>query len=288
MTIYGLALWIDMGLVYAILAGAAVAMPLIVLFSPQFERWRLRAIAAELGMKFDPKAQTLRALGCERLWKFRYWNDRRYLLHGTVNGIETIIVHVREVDPKEEPMQRPGFYQLVCFRLPGRSLPTFHLIKYSGNRQAVLGSLPGGWELALYEVAAATERARQEAGPESALRLALEELKKKEPTMKTRERHEVELNDNPGFSSHFLLSFERKEDEPALRKVFTREVQDFFMQTRDEKWWEVQGAGDWIGFGSTAVNVPLTSKPYRRMLDEARQLHEVLARGTAREHKVGQ
>ena len=269
MTIYGLALWIDMGLVYAILAGAAVAVPLIVLFSPQFERWRLRAIAAELGMKFDPKAQTLRSLGCERLWKFRYWNDRRYLLHGTVNGIETIIVHVREVDPKEEPMQRPGFYQLVCFRLPGRSLPTFHLVKYSGNRLAVLGRLPGVLEL-----------------PEGfdAAQVALDDLRKElekiEPTLKMGKRYEVELTDNPGFSSHFLLSFERKEDEPALRKVFTREVQDFFMQTRDEKWWEVQGAGEWLGFHTLPVNVLLTAKPYRRMLDEARQLHEVLARPT--------
>jgi len=279
MTIYGLALWIDMGLVYAILGGAAIGAFFLVIFSPQFERWRLRAIAAELGMKFDPKAQTLRALGCERLWKFRYWNDRRYLLHGIIGGIETAIVDVRELDPKVDPMQRPGFYQLVCFRLRGRLLPTFHLIKYSGNRRAVLGSLPGALEGfdGFDEVVAAALRG----GPEVARRLALEELKKREPTMKTRERHEVELNDNPGFSSHFLLSFERKEDEPALRKVFTRDVQDFFMQTRDEKWWEVQGAGEWVGFGSTAVNVPLTSKPYRRMLEEARQVHDLFARVVA-------
>lgn len=278
MNLLSFAQWKDVVFYSVFGLGGLATLAALVSLTPPFARWRLTAIAAELGMKFDPTAQTLRALGCERLWKFRYWNDRCNLLHGIIGGIETVIVDVRELDPKVDPMQRPGFYQLVCFRLPGRSLPTFHLIKYSGNRRAVLGSLPGALEGfdGFDEVVAAALRG----GPEVARRLALEELKKREPTMKTRERHEVELNDNPGFSSHFLLSFERKEDEPALRKVLGRDVQDFFMQTRDEKWWEVRGAGDWIGFGSTAVNVPLTSKPYRRMLDEARRLHEVLLRAT--------
>ena len=259
----------------AVLGGLATLAGLVSL-TPPFARWRLTAIAAELGMKFDHTAQSLRSLGCERLWKFRYWNDRRKLLHGTVAGIETVIVDVREVDPKEEPMQRPGFYQLVCFRLPGRSLPTFHLIKYSGNRLAVVDSLPGVLEL---PEGLPTERAPGESAEEFRQR-ALKALREGRPTMKTQERHELALADNPGFSSFFLLSFERKEDELALRKVFTREVQDFFMQTRDEKWWEVQGCGEWVGFHSSPVNVPLTAKPYRRMLDEARQLHEVLARPT--------
>jgi len=278
MTISVLALWIDPALIYAILAGATIGAFFLVIFSPQFARWRLAVIAAELGMKFDPRAESLRALGCERLWRFRYWNDRRYLLHGTVGGIETVLVEVRVLDPKVDAMERPGFYQLVCFRLSGRSLPTFHLVKYSGNRLAVLQSLP--WSSEFFEGFDEVVAAALRGGPEVARRLALEELKKGERTLKTREWHEVELNDNPGFSSHFLLSFERKEDEPALRRVFTREVQDFFMQTRDEKWWEVQGCGEWVGFHSSPVNVPLTAKPYRRMLDEARQLHEVLARPT--------
>lgn len=38
--------------------------------------------------------------------------------------------------------------------------------------------------------------------------------------------------------------------------------------------------GDWVGFAGYAVNVPLTAKPYRQMLEEARRLHEVFARAT--------
>lgn len=276
-----LALWVDPDLVFAIALGVGVGAGLAlffgVLFSSRFARSRLTVIAEELGMKFDPAAQSLRTLGLERLWKFRYWNDRRYLLHGGVAGVEAALVEVRTLDPKVDPMQRPGFYQLVCFRLPGRSLPTFHMVKFSGNRLAVVDSLPGALEL---PEGLPTERAAGESAEEFRQR-ALKALEEGRPKLKTRERHEVALADNPGFSSFFIVSVERKEDEPALRKLFTREVQDYFMQTRDEKWWEVQGAGDWVGFHSSPVNVPLTANPYRRMQEEVRRLHDVFARATS-------
>jgi len=95
----------------------------------------------------------------------------------------------------------------------------------------------------------------------------------------------IELRDNPGFADFFYVLALRQEDEGALRELFPRSVQDFFMENRCHSW-DVHAAGEWVGVTQTSFfdATPWdTVGTFREELGSARRVHELFARATEKD-----
>ena len=222
-----------------------VGLANLILGSQTYALWRFTKMASALGLSYDPEAKAFPLPGCERLPVWQVWKAHRNLLHGTVAGVETIFVEVGKEGAIEDSIMSDVFHGLVCFRQPGRSLPAFQLISHYGSPEKALDD---------------TARARP------------------------KDFHQVELQGNPGFPNFFLLLASPKEDEGALRDLFPRPVQDFFMEHRDFFGLrDVQGAGEWVGV-MERIDFVGGAKAFREELALVRRVHELFARATGQDH----
>lgn len=215
-----------------------VGLANLILGSQTYARRCFTKVAREMGLSYDPEAMALRSLGCDNLPVLICLKARRNLLHGTVAGVETVCVEAGKEGQIEDPLVPNVFSTLICFRQPGRALPAFQLIKHDGKGERVL----------------------------------------EEPGVSRPEHYSVvELRDNPGFSNIFLLLALQKVDEAALRALFPKPVQDFFMENRDSLW-DARGAAEWVGvLGAHFADIALGSavKEFRSHVDLPRRVHEM-------------
>ena len=223
-----------------------VGLANLILGSQKYAGRVYNKIASATGMSNEPEAQGLRALGCEDLPVLVRLKARHNLLHGTVDGVETLFVEVGEAGRIEDPLVPDVFSPLYCFRQRGRALPAFQLFQHDGKG-----------------------------------RLALDEPDAVRPKQYTI----IELRDNPGFADFFYVLALRQEDEGALRELFPRSVQDFFMENRCHSW-DVHAAGEWVGVTQTSFfdATPWdTVGTFREELGSARRVHELFARATEKD-----
>jgi hypothetical protein len=212
-----------------------VGLANLILGSQKYAGRMYNKVAGATGMSYDLEAKGLRALGCEGLPVLMRLKARRNLLHGTVDGVETVFVEVGKEGEIEDPLVPDVFSALYCFRLPGRALPPFQLFKHDGKGKHALDA-PDALRPKHYSI--------------------------------------IELRENPGFQDFYFLLALRAEDEGALRELFTREVQDFFVESRIA---DAQGGGEWVGAGYL---VPMGVKDFQETMRSARRVHKVFARGT--------
>ena len=226
-----------------ILLAVVLGIVNLILSSQKFERRHYSRIVSALGLRYDPEAKALGSLGCEGLPALARLTDSRNLLHGIVAGVETVCVEVKDPVVLEDPMMGGAFFSLICFRQPGRALPAFQLFEHHGKGKHALDE-PRAVRPQLYTI--------------------------------------VELRDNPGFQDFFFLLALRQEDEEALRELFPRPVQDFFVERRYSLL-DAQGAGEWVGVEpaiSLGFSPSSAVKEFQEAVESARRVHDLFARTT--------
>jgi len=194
----------------------------------------------------DDGPVSLRGMGCADLPQLSILRRRcRMLLSGRYEGVETAIVNLR---PRTEIGTGAT---LACFRLPGRSLPRFQFTSTSeGGRDSQLPSLDPGIVLKRFGLMDEGQEVRR-----------------------------IRLGENPAFAKFFEVWLYDSQGEQILRRVMSREVQDFFMLHR-ERDWHVDAAGEWIGVLHKEEMIVSASK-LKVLLKEMRPMYDLFVMATA-------